>query len=99
MSNVEVKDIMISFNVPRANVKQVNTMQLFIVDTSYLGRLLVSYKTTIGIFHNLTWYVTTEKFSTTTSKQVTIFSRSTPFDVVRLDADTFQDMLDGVSRL
>lgn len=99
MSNVEVKDIMISFNVSRDKIKQVNTMQLFIVDTSYLGRLLVSYKTAIGIFHNLTWYITTEKFSTTTSKQVTIFSRSTPFDVIRLDPDTFQDMLDGVSRL
>lgn len=99
MSNVAIKDIMISFNVPRSNVKQVNTMQLFIVDTSYLGRLLISYKTTIGIFHNLTWYITREKFSTTTSKQITIFSRSTPFEVVRLDSDSFQDMLDGVSRL
>lgn len=99
MSNVEVKDIMLSFNVSRDKVKQVNTMQLFLVDTSNLGRVLISYKTIIGVFYNLTWFITKEKFSTTTSKQITIFTRSTPFDVVRLDSDTFQDMLDGISRL
>jgi hypothetical protein len=99
MSNVDIKDIMVSFNVSRDKVKQFNTMQLFIVDTSYLGRLLISYKTTIGIFHNLTWFITTQKFSTTTSRQITIFARSTHFDVIRLDSDSFQDMLDGISRL
>lgn len=99
MSNVTIKDIMIGFNVKRDKVKQFNSCQLFIVDTNYLGRILVSYKTTIGVFHNLTWYITKEKFSPTTSKQITIFSRATPFEVVRLDADTFQDMLDAVSRV
>ena len=99
MSNVEVKDIMVSFNVSRDKVKQVNTMQLFLVDTGNLGRILVSYKTIIGVFYNLTWFITTQKSSPTTSKQITIFSRSTHFDVIRLDSDTFQDMLDGISRL
>lgn len=37
MAKVQVKDIMLSFNVSRNMVRQVNSRQLFIVDTSYLG--------------------------------------------------------------
>ena len=98
MSKVQVKDIQLAFNVSRNMVKQVNSMQLFIVDTSYLGRILVSYKTTIGAFHNSVWYITTEKFSSTTSKQITVFSRLTPFEVERVDAETFNRLLDAISR-
>lgn len=90
MSNIAIKDIMLNFNVHRDAVKQINSMQLFIVDTSYSGRLLVSYLTVIGVFHNNIWYITKEKFSPTTFKQTTIFTKSTPFEVVRLDAPTFK---------
>lgn len=87
MSNVTIKDIMLEFNVKRDKVKQFNSCQLFIVDTSYLGRILVSYKTTIGVFHNSIWYITTQKFSATTSKQ------TTRFKVERVSAETFDDLL------
>ena len=96
---IKIKDIQLAYNVPANMVRQIKSMQLFIVDTRYLGRVLVSYKTTVGVFHNSIWYLTTEKFSATTSKQITIFARSTSFEVVRLDSDTFQDILDGVSRV
>lgn len=95
---VKIKDIQLAYNVPANMVKQVKSRQLFIVDTSYLGRLLVSYKTTIGIFHNSIWYITTEKFSPTTSKQTSQFINATPFEVTRLDSASFQDLLDAVSR-
>jgi hypothetical protein len=90
---IKVKDIQLAYNVPANMVKQVRTKQLFIVDTSYLGRLLVSYKTTIGIFHNSVWFITSEKFSPTTSKQTSQFINSTRFEVRRVDSETFDDLL------
>jgi hypothetical protein len=95
---VTKKDIQLAYNVAPTMVKQIASKQLFIVDTSYLGRLLVSYKTTIGIFHNSIWYITTEKFSVSTSKQTSQFINSTSFKVERVDAPTFQDLLDAISR-
>ena len=70
MSKVTIQTIMHQFNVARDKVKQVKSMQLFIVDSPRYGHILVSYQTIIGIydFNNCTWYVTKEKFSVTTSK-------------------------------
>lgn len=95
---VKIKDIQLAYNVPANMVKQVKSKQLFIVDTSYLGRILVSYKTTIGIFHNSIWYITTEKFSPTTSKQTTMFANSTSFEVKRVSPETFDDLLMAIGK-
>ena len=51
------------------SIQQIGKKQLFIVD----GNKLVSYSTIIGYKHNGTWYITTKKFSPTTSKQTTQF--------------------------
>lgn len=96
---IKIKDIQLAYNVPANMVKQVKSMQLFIVDTSYLGRILVSYKTPIGVFHNSTWYLTTQKFSATTSKQTNIFAKSTPFKVERISAETFDDLLMAIGKV
>ena len=90
---VTKKDIQLAYNVAPDKVKQVNSKQLFIVDTSYLGRLLVSYKTTIGLFHNGVWFITSEKFSVSTSRQTNQFINSTSFEVKRVDKETFDDLL------
>ena len=96
---IKIKDIQLAYNVPANMVKQVKSRQLFIVDTSYLGRLLISYKTTIGIFHNSIWYLTTEKFSPTTSKQTTMFANSTSFEVKRVSPETFDDLLMAIGKV
>jgi hypothetical protein len=96
---VKVKDIESSYNVPANMVRQVNSKQLFIVDTSYLGRLLVSYKTTIGLFHNGVWYITNKKFSPTTSKQTTQFINSTSFPVERVSIEIFDDLLMAIGKV
>ena len=95
---IKSKDIQLAYNVPANMVKQVNSKQLFIVDTSYLGRLLVSYKTTIGLFHNSVWYITTKKFSATTSKQTTQFIKSTSFPVERVSIEIFDDLLMAIGK-
>lgn len=96
--SVTKKDIQLAYNVAPNMVKQIDSKQLFIVDTSYLGRLLVSYKTTIGIFHNAIWYITSEKFSPTTSKQTTQFINSTSFEVKRVDKETFGELLMAIGK-
>lgn len=93
MSNVTIKDIMLKFNVRRDKVQQFNSCQLFIVDSADYGRVLVSYTTIIGMFHNLTWYITTQKYSVTTSKQTSTFIKSTPFKIERVEENTLRDLL------
>ena len=97
MSKVTIKDIMNQFNVARDKVKQVKSMQLFIVDSPSYGRILVSYRTIIGMFYNGVWYITTEKYSVTTSKQTSTFIRSTPFEVKRVEENTLRDMVNCIS--
>ena len=96
---IKIKDIQLAYNVPANMIKQIGYRQLFIVDTSYLGRILVSYKTTIGVFHNSVWYLTTEKFSPTTSKQTTMFAKSTSFEVQRVSPETFDDLLMAIGKV
>jgi len=60
-------------------VLQVDKQQLFIckdrVDTSILPtEILVSYLTQVGYRIGATWYLTKQKFSPTTSKQVNQFA-------------------------
>ena len=93
------KDIQLAYNVAPNMVKQIASKQLFNVDTSYLGRLLVSYRTTIGVFHNGVWFITKEKFSPTTSKQTSQFINSTSFEVKRVDKETFDDLLMAVGKV
>jgi hypothetical protein len=95
---IKSKDIQLAYNVAPNMVKQIASKQLFIVDTSYLGRLLVSYKTTIGIFHERVWFITSEKFSATTSKHVSLFTKSTSFEVKRVDKETFDDLLLAIGK-
>lgn len=98
MSKVTVKTIMQVFEVARDKVRQIDAKQLFIVDTPYLGRLLVSYRTIVGIFYGGVWVISTEKHSVSTSRQVNAFIRSTTFEVQRVEEATFSDLLDAVSR-
>jgi len=98
MSKVKIKDIQLAYNAATNMVHQVGHRQLFIVDTSYLGRLLVSYKTTIGIFHNSIWFITNEKFSPTTSKHTTLFSNSTSFEVKHVNKEIFDDLLMAIGK-
>lgn len=68
---ITLKDVKYFFNCD--NVSQVRSMQLFIVNYN----LLVSYKTIIGVLDkNDCWHITNRKYSSTTSKQTTIFKRS-----------------------
>ena len=94
MSNVTIKDIMIGFDVRRDKIKQFNSCQLFIVDTSY-GRILVNYRTIIGIYdvNNCTWYITKEKYSVTTSKQTSQFINSIYNPVVRVEEEEFKKLV------
>jgi hypothetical protein len=96
---IKSKDIQLAYNVAPNMVRQVSSKQLFIVDTSYLGRLLVSYKTTIGVFHNGIWYITTKKYSVTTSKQTTQFINSTSFPVERVSIEIFDDLLMAIGKV
>ena len=95
MSKVTIQTIMNQFNVARDKVKQVKSMQLFIVDSHRYGRILVSYQTIIGIydFNNCTWYITKEKFSVTTSKQTTQFINSIYNPVIRVEEEEFKKLV------
>lgn len=68
------------FGVPLSAIEQVGSKQLFIVNISSgdIGyrHILVSYRTIIGYNDNEFWYITTKKYSRTTSSQITAFSRN-----------------------
>jgi hypothetical protein len=55
-------------------VEQVGSKQLFVV-TYPTYKLLVSYRTVVGYRSQGSWLLTTAKYSTTTSKQLTQFAR------------------------
>lgn len=52
------------------SVEQIGSKQLFIVN----GTALVSYTTIVGKLMEDTWYLSTEKYSVTTTKQCTQFA-------------------------
>lgn len=76
---VTKKDISAIFGVPLSAIKQVGAKQLFIINVSNgdIGyrHILVSYRTIIGFHDSEFWYITTKKYSQTTSCQITAFSR------------------------
>lgn len=52
------------------NLQQIGNKNLYIGD----GKYLISYKTIVGVLHEGVWLLTTDKYSRTTSKQLTQFS-------------------------
>lgn len=83
---ITVKDVKYFFNTQ--NVDQVKSMQLFIINDN----LLVSYKTIIGVLgNNDCWHITNKKYSSTTSKQTSIFKRSNYHVIV--DDNIVDDMI------
>ena len=71
-----------------AEVSQFGSKQLFIVS----GNLLVSYLTIIGLKVGDKWQVTTQKYSTTTSKQTTQFCNRRPSSE-RIPEERLQELL------
>jgi hypothetical protein len=52
------------------NLQQIDNKNLYIGDDKYL----VSYKTIVGVLVAGTWLLTTDKYSVTTSRQMTQFA-------------------------
>lgn len=78
--SVTKRNISAIFGVPLSAIKQIGSKQLFVVNISSgdIGyrHILVSYRTIIGYNDNEFWYITTRKYSQTTSRQITAFSRN-----------------------
>jgi hypothetical protein len=70
-----------NFNIPLSNVTQVDSMQLFLVTLSNDKIALVSYYTIIGYNVFGQWYITNEKFSATTNRQVSKFNSKQDYTV------------------
>lgn len=67
------------FNIPTEHVTQVKSKQLFLA--SIQGELyVVSYLTIVGKFDRVSnkWLITSHKYISTTSKQLTLFKRENP---------------------
>lgn len=82
-------DVSWIFNVQVDAIKQIDSKQLFIVDSPDKGRVLISYKTIVGRFTDNEWLLTTERYSETTSKQLNQFANRTKFPV-RYVADIWE---------
>ena len=76
------RNIANTFGVTLDAVSQCDNMQLFVVKRER-DTVLVSYYTIVGVLKNDTWYITTERYSVTTPKQLTRFSRGR--DCIRTD--------------
>ena len=83
--SITIKDICNQFGVSKNLVEQIGHKQLFIVTINNC-RLLVSYQTVIGKLLNGKWYITKEKFSCTTSKQITQFINSCHNEIIRVES-------------
>jgi hypothetical protein len=61
-----------------ARIKQIASKQLFIVEetSGVYSHSLYSYKTKVGVCSGNVWQLTTEKYSPTTSKQLTQFANA-----------------------
>lgn len=76
-------DVAKTLSVALADVKQIDNKQLFVVHNFRQNRtVLVSYKIIVGILFNNTWHLTTAKYSVTTSRQLSQFTRRTDYSVV-----------------
>ena len=65
------KQVANSFGIANSQVKQINSMQLFIINND----TLVSYKTIVGRLIAGVWHITSHRYSVTTTKQVNRFKR------------------------
>ena len=73
------------------SVEQVGSKQLFIVYTGYGKALVLSYDTIIGVYSDDTLFLTTEKYSHTTSRHCSELSRMYKAKAVkRVDNDELQ---------
>ena len=75
------------------NVEQINSMQLFVVDNTYL----YSYRTLIGVFTGGNWFITTKRYSNTTSKQISKFSRLVGLEYInRVEQEQLEQLVDNL---
>lgn len=105
------KDIANQFGLPLNAIEQIGSKQLFKVDCSsypnsydsysrkyYSVSLLVSYRTIVGIYHTADseWKLTSRKYSDTTSRQLSSFSKDHNASYVSEEA--FNELLDLVGK-
>ena len=105
------KDIANQFGLPLDAIEQIGSKQLFIVDCSsypnsfdsysrkyYSVSLLVSYKTIVGIYHTADsgWKLTSKKYSVTTTRQLSDFSKT--YNTCRVTEDEFNELLTVVGK-
>lgn len=95
--SVTKRNISAIFGVSLAAIEQVGARQLFMayIYTEELGyqKILISYRTVIGVYDGDIWHITTKKYSHTTSRQITSFSSSRWNKIKRIDNDTLVSML------
>ena len=72
------KQVANSFGIANSQVKQINSMQLFIINND----TLVSYKTIVGRLIDGVWYITSQRYSRTTTRQLNMFKRMYPNHVI-----------------
>ena len=63
------KQVANMFDTDISKVKQIDSMQLFIVNNN----TLVSYKTTVGRLITGVWYITSQRYSVSTTRQLNRF--------------------------
>lgn len=105
------KDIANQFGLPLNAVEQIGSKQLFKVDCSsypnsydsysrkyYSGNLLTSYRTIVGIYHTADseWKLTSKKYSVTTTRQLSDFSKT--HKVCRVTEEEFNELLAVVGK-
>jgi hypothetical protein len=105
------KDIANQFGLPLNAVEQIDSKQLFIVDCSsypnsfdsysrkyYSVSLLVSYRTIVGIYHTADseWKLTSKKYSITTTRQLSDFSKT--HNAWRVTEEEFNELLAVVGK-
>ena len=83
--SITIKDICNQFGVSEHRIEQIEHKQLFIVAMDN-GKLLVSYQTVIGKLLNGKWHITSEKFSSATSRQITQFIKSCHNEIIRVES-------------
>jgi hypothetical protein len=66
-------------------VEQVGAKQMAIIRDSRDINILFSYYTPVGCKPNDVWYITNRRYSVTTSKQISLFSRDHNVEIVPHD--------------
>ena len=74
---------------PRHTVEQVDKRQCFYVYTGHNNAIALSYDTIVGCYANDTFFLTTEKYSVTTTQQCNRMARDF-HTVKRVDSDELQ---------